>query len=145
MNKLLFAAWTAFGRAFAVTFLLAATGILSAPNQDAAVALSWAALVASIVAGLRAAQVIIPKLTFAGLFPQPYAAWVDSFVRAFLATFVTLLTGWLAAPEWSTWKSAVTAVVIGALTAGVRALQGLATSGDTPHPAAGFPRPSVEQ
>lgn len=137
MNKFLFAVMTAFGRVFLVTLLLAATGILTAPDQETAVALSLAALVASFVAGLRAVQILIPGITFARLFPQPIAAWVDSFTRAFLAVFVTLLTGWLAAPDWATWKSAVTAVVIGALTAGVRALQGMATSGDEPAPAIG--------
>ncbi len=135
MNKFLFAVMTAFGRVFIVTFLLALTGILSAPDMSSAVALSLAAFVASLVAGLRAIQVFIPQITFAKLFPQPIAAWVDSFARAFLAVFVTLLTGWLVAPDWSTWKSAVTAIVIGALTAGVRAIQGLATSGDEPAPA----------
>lgn len=137
MNKLLFAAMTAFGRVFVVTFLLAATGILKAPDQDAAIALSTAALVGSIVAGLRAIQVFIPKLTFAGVFPQPMAAWIDAFVLAFLASFVTLLTGWLAAPDWSNWKTAVAAVFIGALTSGVRALQGFLTIGDQPTPSVG--------
>lgn len=137
MNKLLFAAMTAFGRVFLVTFLLAATGILSAPDMSTALALSLAAFVASLVAGLRAIQVFIPQLSFSSIFPQPVGAWVDSFTRAFLAVFVTLLTGWLAAPEWSTWKSALTAVVIGALTAGVRALQGAVTIGDAPAPGVG--------
>lgn len=142
MNKLLFAAMTAFGRAFLVTFLLAATGILNAPNQEAAVALSWAALVASIVAALRAIQVFVPQISFASLFPQPVAAWVDAFTIAFLGSLLTLLTGWLSAPDWSTWKSALMAVVVGALTAGVRALQGLATQGDAPAPSTGLAEPT---
>lgn len=138
MQKLLFAASTAFARVFAVTFLFALTTILTAPDQASAVALSWAALVASIVAGFRAIQVFIPQLSFASLLPQPFAAWVDSFARAFLATFVTLLTGWLAAPDWSTWKSAVTGIIIGSLTAAVRALQGLVTPGESPKPDTGL-------
>ncbi len=138
MEKVLFAMMTAFGRVFLVTFLIAATGILAAPNQASAVALSWAALLASIVAGLRAIQIFIPGLTFAKLLSQPFAAWADSFARAFLATFITLMTGWLASPEHSTWKSAVIAILIGALTSGVRALQGFVTSGDTPAPTVGL-------
>ena len=137
MNKLLFAAMTAFGRAFLITFLLAATGILSAPNQSAAVALSLAALVGSIVAGFRAVQVFIPQLSFASVLPQPFAAWVDAFVRGFLASFITLLSGWLAAPDWSNSKAALTGVVIGALSVGVRALQGLLTTGESPLPTVG--------
>jgi hypothetical protein len=137
MNKLLFAAMTAFGRVFIVTFLLASTGILAAPDQASAVALSWAAFIASIVAGLRAVQVFVPQISWKSLLSQPLAAWADAFTLAFLATFITLLTGWLAAPEYTTWKSAVTAIFIGALTAGVRALQGLVTAGDSPSPAIG--------
>lgn len=143
MTQLLERAGSAFLRAFLVTFVFAVTGILSAPNQQAAVALSWAALAASIVAGLRALQVFIPQLTFAHFIAQPYAAWVDSFVRAFLGTFITMWAGWLAAPDLSTWKSAVLAIVIGAVTAGVRAIQGLLTKGEDPGPDQGFtPKPA---
>lgn len=137
MNKLLFASMTAFGRAFLVTFLLAATGILNAPDQATAVALSWAALVASIVAGLRAIQVFIPQVSWSGVLTQPVAAWFDAFTLAFLGALITLLTGWLAAPDWSTWKSALLAIVIGAVTSGVRALQGVLTHGDQPAPNTG--------
>jgi hypothetical protein len=137
MNRLLFATLTAFGRAFLVAFLLAATGILTAPNLSAAIAMSVAALVGALSMGLRAIQVFIPKLSFATILPQPFAAWADSFTRAFLASFITLLTGWLAAPDWSNSKAAITGIVVGALTMGVRALQGLFTSGDSPAPNAG--------
>lgn len=138
MQKLLFAAMTAFGRVFIITFLVAATGILSAPDLNSALALSWAALVASIVAGLRAVQVFVPKLTFATFMHQPWAARFDAFTISFLGAFITLLTGWLAAPDWSTWKAALTSVIVGALTAGVRALQGLATPGENPSPGVGL-------
>lgn len=137
MQKLLYAAGTAFLRAFGVTFLFAATGLLTAPDQHAAVALSWAALVASIVAGLRAIQVFVPGLTVKTLFGPVVGAWADSFLRAFVAALITLLTGWLAAPNWTTWKAALLAVFIGAVTAGVRALQGLVTAGETPVPGNG--------
>lgn len=137
MNKLLFAAMTAFGRAFLVVFLFAAT------NQEAATALSWAALVASIVAGLRAVQVFIPLISWKTLLSQPWASWADAFTLAFLSSLVTLLTSWLAAPDWSMWKSALMAIVIGATTAGVRALQGLATLGDSPAPKVGLENPSA--
>jgi hypothetical protein len=141
MNKLLFAAMTAFGRVFIVTFLFALTSIATAPDQQSAIALSWAALVASIAAGLRAIQIFFPGITFKRLLPQPLAAWVDAFTLAFLAAFVTTLTGWLAAPDFATWKAAITGFVIGGLTAGVRALQGLATPGEKPAPTAGIKDP----
>ena len=143
MTKLLYAAATAFLRAFAITFLMAATGIAAAPNVGAAQALSIAALIASIAAGLRAIQVFIPQLSFASFIPQPVAAWVDSFVRAFLAALVVAVMGLLAMPELphssSVWFAAITA----ALTAGLRAIQGLATPGESPAPSSGVENPAI--
>lgn len=143
MTKLLFAAATAFLRAFGVTFLLAVTGILAAPNVNAAVALSIAALIASIAAGLRAIQVFIPQLSFSEFVQQPFAAWLDSFTRAFLAALVTALTGWLAMPDLPTDRSFWYALITGALAAGVRALQGLLTPGESPSPPTGIANPSL--
>jgi len=143
VQKLLFAALTAFGRAFGVTFLLAVTGILAAPNVDAAAALSIAALLASIVAGLRAIQVFIPQLSFASFIPQPYGSLVDSFVRAFLAALVVSLQGLLAMPELPNDRSVWFAVITGALAAGVRALQGLLTPGESPSPSTGINDPTI--
>lgn len=137
MTALLEKAGTSFLRAFGVSFLFFATGILSAPNGQAAWALSVAALAASLSAGLRAVQVFVPQLSFAGIFDQPLAAWLDSFFRAAIAAFIVTVTGWLAAPDLSTWKSVVLAASIGAVTAGVRALQGLLTKGENPNPAVG--------
>lgn len=138
MTTVLERAGASFLRAFLVTFLFAATGILNAPNQAAAVALAWAALAASIAAGIRAFQVFVPQFSFAAFVPQPYAAWLDAFVRAFVGVFLTVWLGWLAAPDWSTWKSILVAAVIGAVTAGMRALQGLLTTGESPLPPKGL-------
>ncbi len=138
MEKLLYAAGTSFLRAFAVTFLFAATGLLAAPNLNAAVALSWAALAASLTAGFRAVQVFVPQISFTNLVRQPYGSWLDAAVRAGVAAFITGVTGWLAAPDLSTWKSAALGVGIGVATAVVRALQGLLTPGHSPAPANGL-------
>lgn len=137
MTTLLFAAGTAFLRAFGITFLMAATGIAAAPNVDTAVALSIAALVASIAAGLRAIQVFIPQLSFAEFIPQPYGSWVDAFARAFLAALVTAIAGLLAMPELPTGRSVWFAAVTGALVVALRALQGLVTPGESPAPDSG--------
>lgn len=138
MTALLQKAGASFLRAFGVAFLFYATGILNAPNKDAAVSLSIAALFASLAAGFRVLQVFIPQLSWGGLLEQPYAAWADSFTRAFLASFIVTITGWLAAPDFTTWKSVATAAVVGALAAGVRALQGLLTKGESPGPDKGL-------
>jgi hypothetical protein len=131
-------AGASFLRAFGVAFLFFVTGILNAPNKDAAVSLSIAAFVGSLAAGLRAVQVFIPQLSWAGIMNQPFAAWADAFTRAFLATLLITLTGWLAAPEYDTWKSFAISAVVGALAAGARALQGLTTNGEEPAKGAGI-------
>lgn len=129
---------SAYLRAFFVSFVFYATGILNAPDKAAAVALSIAALGASIVAGIRAVQIIWPEFSFSSLgIGQPYAAWLDSFSRAAVGSFLITITGWLAAPDLSTWKSVALAAVVGAVTAGVRALQGLLTKGEGPKPETG--------
>lgn len=133
MTQLLEKAGASFLRAFLVTLLFLSTGILNAPDGQTAWALSVAALAAGIAAGLKAAQVIIPFLTWAGIVTnKTVAALLDSFSRAFVGVFVTFWIGWLAAPDWSTWKSAGLAAVIAAATAGARALQGLFTEGEQP-------------
>lgn len=143
MTKLLYAAATAFLRAFAITFLMAATGIAAAPNVGAAQALSIAALIASIAAGLRAIQVFIPALSFAAFIRQPIAAWVDAFVRSFLAALVTAVLGLLAMPELPHDRSVYFAVITGALVAGLRALQGLLTPQESPAPGTGIEDPTI--
>lgn len=137
MTALLEKVGTSFLRAFGVSFLFFATGILNAPNLDAARSLSIAALLASVAAGLRAAQVLIPQLSFKGVLEQPYAAWVDSFFRAGVGAFLVAVTGWLAAPDFATWKSVLIGAVVGAGAAGVRALQGLLTKSEDPQPGTG--------
>jgi hypothetical protein len=138
MVKLLYAAGTAFLRAFGASLLIFSTGILSAPNMSVALSLSIAALLASIAAGLRAIQVFIPQLSFASLVRQPVAAWLDSFTRAALSAFVVSATGWLAAPDMANWRSVWIGVIIGAVAAGIRALQGLLTPGEQPAPSKGL-------
>lgn len=137
MKKLLYSAGTSFMRAFGVGVLTYSVGILAAPNLSVARALSIAALAASLAAGLRAFQVFVPSISFAAFVKQPIAAWADAFTRAFLAFGLTGITGWLATPDLATWRTVGLATLTGALTAGIRAIQGLATPGETPAPAAG--------
>lgn len=143
MEKLLFAALTSFGRSFGITFIGFAVGILGATDVSSARALSIAALAASVAAALRTVQVFIPQLSFAALLPQPWAAYVDAFARQFLAVGTTTLAGWLAAPNWGAWHSALLGILTGAAVAGVRALQGLLTPGQTPAPATGITVPAA--
>jgi hypothetical protein len=130
-----------FLRAFAGSLIVLLPGLLSAPDLNGAVALGIAALVASVAMGLKAVQVFIPQLTFKSLLPARLAGWgntVDSFVRAFLGALIVGLTGWLAMPSLDFSKAALTALLVGAITAAFRVLQGLLTSGDVPAPNTGL-------
>lgn len=139
MTTVLERAGASFLRAFLVTLLFLATGILNAPDGQTAWALSVAALAAAIAAGIKAVQVFVPQLSWASLIDnEVIGAWADAFTRAFVGVFLTFWAGWLAAPDWSTWKSALLAAVIGAGTAGARALQGLLTVGESPAPGSGL-------
>ncbi len=139
MTGLLSNAGRSFLRAFAGSLLVFIPGVLAAPNLGAVRGLALAATVASLAAGLKAVQVFVPALSFASLVKsQFYASLLDSFMRAFLAALFTLLIGLLDAPEFALSKSALIAVIVGAVTAGVRAIQGLATSSENPSAGSGF-------
>lgn len=137
MTKILERAGASFLRAWVAALIVLLSGILAAPNLTAAYDLGLAALGASIAAGCRALQVFVPQLSFTHLFGQVWGAWADAFTRAFLGTFLTLITGALQAPDLSTARTLATAALVGAVTAGVRALQGLLTKGEWPAPATG--------
>lgn len=143
MQKLLFAALTSFGRSFLVTFIAFAAGILGATNTSSAIALSIAALAASVAAGLRTIQIFIPQLSFKAFLPVPFAAYADAFTRQFLSSGTVALAGWLAAPTWGLWHSALLGILTGAATAGIRAVQGLLTPGESPKPATGVGTPAT--
>jgi hypothetical protein len=134
LKTLIYEAGRAALKAGVVTFLTFASGLLAATNLKEFSALAVAALVASGVAALKAVQVFIPKLSFAGLLPtQPVvASYLDAFTIAFLSAAVVLLQGVSDAPNYETAKGLVVAAIIGALQAAFRALEGLATRGEFP-------------
>lgn len=144
VNKLLFAVGTSFLRAFGASLLALGPGILAAPDENAAVALSIAGLTASLAAGLRAIQMYVPVLSVSSWVTNTtLAAWIDAFLRAFLGSLVVFATGWFAAPDWSTWHAAAVGATVGALSAGLRALQGFATKGEFPGTTKGIPDPKT--
>lgn len=144
MLHLLSEAGRAFLRAFGAAFIVLVPGILAAPNMSVTLSLSAAALVACLSAGLKAVQLFVPQLSFAGLLPgrlNPYYTWVDDFVRAALSAFITALLGWLAMPNLDFSKSVVVGLITGAIAAGFRAVQGAGTGGDVPAPDQGLTLP----
>lgn len=144
MLTLLSEAGRSFLRAFAGSLVILLPGVLAAPNLNGTIALGIAALIASIAAGLKTVQVFVPKLSFKSLLPARIKQWgnyVDSFARAFVAAFLVSVLGWLAMPNLSVSKSLVVGILVGAVAAGVRAVQGLLTPGDVPQPSAGITTP----
>ena len=139
MTGLLSNAGRSFLRAFAGTLLVFIPGVLAAPNLGATRGLALAATVASLAAGLKAIQVFIPSLSFASLVGNSFfSSLLDSFARAFLGSFTTLMIGLLGAPEFSASKSAIVAALVAAVTTGIRGVQGLATSSEEPSAGSGF-------
>jgi len=144
MLALLSEAGRSFLRAFGASLVVLIPGILTAPNLSVTISLSVAALIAALTAGLKALQVFIPQLTFRSLLKgrfEAYYVFVDSFVRATLAAFVVGLLGWLAMPNLDFSRSVITAIILGAIAAGFRAIQGSLTPGDVPAPASGLTVP----
>lgn len=134
-----------FLRAFGGALLILAPGALSAPDLNSGVALGIAALIAALAAGLKAIQVFVPQLSFKSLNVfGVYYTIVDSFARAFIAALITGLLGLLQMPTLTFSKSLVVALLIGAVTAGIRAAQGLLTKGDVPAPPKGFNTPTPQ-
>lgn len=143
MVSLLSAAGRSFLRAFLAAILVFAPGILSAPNLNQSYLLGVAALLAAIAAGIRAIQAYVPEITLVHYLGHPFGDWADSFLRAFVASLVVTLPGVLGAPDLSTGRSLATAAIIGAFTAGVRALQGIFTAGESPAPGLGLAEPEM--
>lgn len=142
MHALLSAAGRSFLRAFVASILVFAPGVLSAPNLDQMYLLGVAAVVAAVAAGIRSIQVYIPALTISKYLGAPYGVWADSALRAFLGSLVVTLPGVLNAPDLDTARSLGLAALVGAVTAAVRALQGLLTTGEHPAPASGIASPA---
>lgn len=132
MKTLLEVAGREFLKAFVASALVLAPGVASAPNLDQSFALGVSALFASFAAGLKVLQTYVPRLSVSEFVSQPLAAWIDAFLRGFLSTLFVSLVGILNAPDLSTWKAAAVAAIVGAVVAGLRALEGMVTRGDAP-------------
>lgn len=131
----------AFVRVFAAAFVVYVGGILAAPNFIAARSLALAGLLAAIAAGLRALTVFVPRISVAHYVGDPWGTAIDSFIQAALASLLVSIPALLSTPDYSTWRQLALAAVLGAATAGVRAVQGLFTIGEKPAPALGLAEP----
>lgn len=138
----------AAGHRFLLVFLMTlatmSTGVLDAldgdvPNYALAGGLLLGAAYASVAAALKALQEFVPALSFSSLgLSQPYAAYGDAFIHAGLAVFLVSISGWIEAGQFDGATAALSALVVGALVAGARAVVGLGTQGESPKPYTGL-------
>lgn len=113
-------------RAVIPVALVVGLGISSAPDLDGAKAQAVVGIVAIVAAALKAITVFVPQLTVAS-YVGALGRYVDAFLQAGLAALITGVLGLLAAPDLSFSKALITGVLVGALTAGIRAVQALVT------------------
>jgi hypothetical protein len=139
MRSLLSAAGRAFVRAFLAALIVYAYGVLAAPSLSRIYLVGVSALLGSFAAGIRALQQFVPQLTLAHWLGKPYGDWADSFLQGVLGSLFVTLPGVLGAPDLNTAKALLVSAVTGAFTAGIRALQGFFTKGESPKPASGIP------
>lgn len=137
MSDLLGEAGRAALKTFAVALVAIAPGAWVAPNLDGTIAVGIAALMAFVAAAAAGVQTIWPALAVRAHVAGLTGALLDSFVHAFLGAFIVAITGWLAMPNYETWKSILLGAFAGALNAGMRAIQGAFTPGENPVPAKG--------
>lgn len=113
----------AFLKVIGPALLVVAIGISQQPNLDRATAVGIAGLFAALAAGLTAIQTFVPQITVRYWIGDPAGRYVDAFIHGFLGAFITALIGILNEPSLATWKSAVVGLIVGALTAGLQAVE----------------------
>jgi hypothetical protein len=113
----------AFLKVFAPALLVVAIGISTQPNLDRATAVGIAGLFAAIAAGLAALQTYVPALTFRYWVGDPAGRYVDAFAHGFLGALLTAIIGILNEPSLATWKALLVGAIVGAITAGLQAVE----------------------
>jgi hypothetical protein len=141
VTALLSAAGRAFLRAFLASILVLSVGVFAAPDLNRMRLLGVAALLGSLVAGIRAVQAYRPKFSLVAYLGHPFGDWADSFLHAFVAALLTMTIGILGAPDLHTARAFAVAGILGAFNAGVRALQGFLTANEHPSPGIGVAEP----
>lgn len=137
----------AAGRTFLKTFIaaLVAYAITFGATEDVnhLPLLLFSVVLAAAAAGITSLQVFVPQLTFSHFIPLPYGAWVDSFVHGFLGSLFVTLPLALTTPDITTKWGLLLPVFVGAVNAGLRALEGSLTLGQFPFIHHGLPAPHV--
>lgn len=137
MKDILAAAGRRFMHAAAAAFIVFILGLLAAPNLvlDNLRVYGVVFLVALGAAALKFLAEVVPFFSLVNYVPERYriyAAWADAFIQAAVAAFVVAAPGVFDAPDLKTAGAIAVAALVGALTAGVRAIEGLLTPAERP-------------
>jgi hypothetical protein len=137
VKEILASAGRRFLHAVAAALLVFVLGWLSAPNlvADNLRVYGVAFLVAIGAAFLKFVSEVVPFFSVVNYVPNKYkvyAAWLDAFIQAGVAAFVVAAPGIFNAPDLKTAGALAVAALVGALTAGFRALEGLLTPEERP-------------
>lgn len=137
MKDILAGAGRRFLHAVAAALIVFVLGLLAAPDlvSDNVRLYGVAFLVAIGAAALKFIAEVAPFLSVANYVDDKYkvyAAWLDAFLQAGIAAFLVAAPGALNAPDLKTAGALGVAALIGALTAGVRAIEGLLTKSERP-------------
>lgn len=122
-------------------FIAFVLGLLAAPDliADNLRIYGLVFLVALGAGALKFIADILPYFSLQNYVPEKYrvyAAWADAFLQAAVSTFVVEAPGIFNAPDLNAARAAAVAVIVGALTAGVRAIEGLLTPAERSRTAA---------
>lgn len=137
MKEKLAAAGRRFLHATGAALIVFVLGLLSAPDLvlDNIYLYGVVFLVAIGAAALKFIAEVVPFFSVANYVPEKYrvyAGWVDAFLQAGVSAFLVVAPGILEAPDLKTAGALAVAAVLGALTAGVRAIEGLLTPAERP-------------
>ena len=145
MKTILSAAGRAALRDGLIAFLALASGIWVAPNLDQQKALATAAVIAGLIAAVRAVRAFAPGLATALArmlnVPESYAETVITGLTTLIVAFIVLVEGVLSAPDLATGKSVWVAGLLALGTTATRLLQALFTPGESPAPTRGLAAP----
>ena len=137
MKEILASAGRRFLHTAVAAFITFVLGLLAAPDLvlDNLRVYGVVFLVAVGAALLKFISEVFPHFSVARYAPDKYkvyAAWLDAFLQAAVAAFVVAAPGIFDAPDLKTAGAIAVAALIGALTAGVRAIEGLLTPSERP-------------
>lgn len=124
----------AFLKVFGPAILVVAIGIAQQPNLDRGVAVGVAGLFAAIAAGLTAIQTFVPQVTVRYWVGDPAGRYLDAFLHGFLGALITSLIGILNQPVLSGWGAIVVGLIVGAITAGLQAVEEIVSPDPVPTP-----------